>query len=503
MPYLPKSWPGFADDEKRTYLEILSQLPRNLDPDAAKDEILKRLKQRPAPGQAIAYPSLAEFVHATCQFKLDPWQSDYLCPRLERLCTETGQRVLIHAPPQWGKSFVISQRFPAYYLGRNPTGRVKVACYNITHATRFGKVCRGMTQIAEFKSKFPRTIVPAQQSAGEWSTAERTALNDGQPSFAALGLATGFIGQGADLLIIDDPYASPQDAASETIRESVWTFWDEAARVRLTEQANVVVMFHRYHEDDLAGRLIETDGLKRNGGKWELLRFAAVADGHGDDPMGRAVGERLSPRMSDQYLADQQASGFAWDGQFQGLPGRKGGNMFQVDKLEFVAASPVQGSRCRGWDQASLAGAGDFTAGTRINKAPDGLYYIEDVVRGQWDTAARNRIICQTAELDGVACKIVGEQEGGSGGKDQARHFIKMLAGYAVQVAPASGTKEVRADPLSAQVNAGNVRIVRGAWNKAFIDELRQFPLGKNDDQVDSASCAFNRLARIIKVSGV
>jgi predicted phage terminase large subunit-like protein len=446
-------------------------------------------------------PSLSEFVHATCQFKLDPWQ-EVLCARLQRLCYETGQRVLIHAPPQWGKSLVISQRFPTYYLGRRPTSRIKLACYNITHATRFGSVCREIAQSADYRKAFPGSPVPPKQSRGEWSTQARMDLNDGQPSFAALGLLTGFVGQGAELLVVDDPYASPQDAASEAVQESVWTFWDESARVRLTDSANVVVMFHRYSDMDLAGRLIEAEGLKRDGGRWELMRFAAVADGHGDDPMGRAVGEKLSPRMTDAYLEEQRKSGFAWDGQFQGLPGRKGGNLFEVDRLRIVDAAPANCQFCRGWDQASSPGSGDFTVGVKIGRAPDGIFYITDVIRGQWDTATRNRTIVQTAELDGRACRIAGEQEPGSGGKDQAVNFVRMLAGFSAVTLPASGSKEVRADPLSAQVNAGNVCLVRAPWNRILVEEYRAFPLGRHDDIVDGSTTSFNRLVKRPTVGG-
>jgi predicted phage terminase large subunit-like protein len=142
----------------------------------------------------------------------------------------------------------------------------------------------------------------------------------------------------------------------------------------------------------------------------------------------------------------------------------------------------------------STAGGGNWTAGVRLSHAKDGLYYVEHVERGQWDTATRNRVIRQTAETDGVGCLVSGEQEPGSGGKDQARTFVQLLAGFNVRVAPASGDKATRADPLSAQVNAGNVRLVRGAWNRAFVEELRSFPLGRHDDQVDAAATAFNRL---------
>jgi predicted phage terminase large subunit-like protein len=105
-------------------------------------------------------------------------------------------------------------------------------------------------------------------------------------------------------------------------------------------------------------------------------------------------------------------------------------------------------------------------------------------------------VIKQTAELDGTNVRIGGEQEPGSSGKDAALAFVRMLAGFAVTCAPGSGSKEVRADPFSAQVNAGNVRLVKNDWNKAFIKEMRAFPYGKHDDQVDAASGAFNLLTR-------
>jgi predicted phage terminase large subunit-like protein len=109
--------------------------------------------------------------------------------------------------------------------------------------------------------------------------------------------------------------------------------------------------------------------------------------------------------------------------------------------------------------------------------------------------AARDRVIRQAAELDGRSVKIVGEQEPGSGGKDSAQWFVRLLSGFSVSVETASGAKVERADPLSSQVNAGNVRILRAAWNKAFLDELRAFHMAKHDDQVDAAALAFNKLS--------
>jgi len=125
----------------------------------------------------------------------------------------------------------------------------------------------------------------------------------------------------------------------------------------------------------------------------------------------------------------------------------------------------------------------------------DGIFYVLDVVRGQWSTDRRNERIRRTAETDGHGVRILGQQDPGSAGVDESKAFVRLLAGYPVRVARVTGAKESRADPLSAQINAGNIKLVRGAWNDAFVEELRSFPNGAHDDQVDAAADAFNDLA--------
>lgn len=465
--------------------EEVEQAYRHLTP--AEQAELDRLLTAPS----IESPDLAAFVEATSTIHLDPWQQ-HLCARLARLKDETGQRLLIHAPPQAGKSILVSQRFPAWLLGHKPTHRVKLACYNITHATRFGKIVRDLMHSAEYAGLFPDAglRVPKLASAEEWTTAARGALRDAQPSFKALGLLTGFVGQGADTLIIDDPYASPQDAYSELIRESVWTFWSASAKVRLNDATNVVVMFHRYHLDDLAGKLLAEGG-------WELLRYAALADGDQTmpDPLGRAEGERLSPRMSDAYLETMQEDQAIWLGQFQGRPIAPGGSFFKVGKFEFADVLPVGLREVRAWDTAASKGkAADWTAGVKIGT--DGSrFYVADVRRGRWAPDERNGEIKTTAALDGKPARQHFPQNPGDAGVDQALAFVRLLAGYTVKTSPISGDKVVRADPFASQVNAGNVTLLRAPWNAAYVSELEGFPLGKHDDQVDASADAFNELA--------
>lgn len=442
-------------------------------------------------------PSLADFVEATTRVRLDDWQH-VLCKRLEQLPHQTGQRLLIHAPPQHGKSIIVSQRFPAWLLGMDALHRVKLACYNITHATGFSKIVRDIMTLPVYERMFPapecRLTRTSQQDS--WFTQGRFMLRDAQPSFKALGLVTGFVGQGADTLIIDDPYSSPQDAMSEVIRNSTYMFWEESAKVRLTEETNVVVMFHRYHEDDLAGRLIAREGLQGAGGAWEMWRFPAIADGDEEmpDPLGRPVGGLLSPRYSRAYYAELEQSP-AWLGQFQGRPTNREGAFFLVGNMEILPTFPKDLRMVRAWDLASSDNpSADYTTGVLIGVDKQGFYWVLDVQRGQLEPDAVRSLIATTARQDGRGVKIWIPIDPGLAGKVQGKSLVRMLAGYRVKGDRVSGSKISRAEPFAAMVNAGNVKIVEGAWNHAFIEELRQFPLGANDDQVDAGSDAFSQL---------
>jgi len=449
---------------------------------------------------------MAEFVEKTTRHTLDDWQMD-LCRRLESLATTTGRRILIAAPPQFGKSIIVSQRFPAWLLGQKPTHRIKLACYNITHATKFGRIVRDLMWSEEYRELFPSAglTVPRLSSAEEWSTESRLKLRDSQPSFKALGLQTGFVGQGADTLIVDDPYASPQDAYSEIINGKVHAFWSDTAKPRLNDDTNVVVMFHRYTENDLAGWL-----MAQEPDQWELIRYTAIADGEYvhpqtgrvySDPLNRAEGEYLSPRRSEAWYAEQQHNGFVWLSQFQGRPNAKEGSFFKVAQFgDILPVRPAGLRLCRGWDLAATEGAGDFTAGVLLGfnpqEAPQNrIWYVCDVRRGQWGADTVEKELKQTAQTDGNAIKISLPQDPGQAGKKQAQQLTRMLAGFPVQAEPISGDKETRAFNFAAQVNVGNVRLVAGSWNRAFIEELRAFPTGTHDDQVDAGSDAFNKLA--------
>lgn len=409
------------------------------------------------------------------------WQhQEYLYKYLDKVTSGECKRLMIFIPPRHTKSETVTVRYPVWSLERRPTMRVIIGAYNQTLANKFSRKAR----------RIAAELIPMSSSRAaveEWDTKLGGGLR-------AVGVGGGITGQGGDLIVIDDPVKNREEAESETYREKVWEWYKDDLYTRLEPDGAIVLIMTRWHQDDLAGRLIEE---MRDGGEyWDIVSLPALAEDN--DPLGRKEGEALCPERYDEAaLANIKMvlGERSFNALYQQRPSAREGNMFKVGNLEIVDVAPVEARRVRYWDKAATQGGGDFTAGVRIAVTPKRVFYIEDVVKGQWDTDERDSIIRQTAQLDGNQVSIGGEQEPGAAGKDSKLAFLRLLSGFSVTCAPASGSKEVRADPLSAQVNGGNVKLVKGGWNKAFIAELGEFPVGVHDDQVDAASGAFNMLA--------
>lgn len=128
-------------------------------------------------------------------------------------------------------------------------------------------------------------------------------------------------------------------------------------------------------------------------------------------------------------------------------------------------------------------------------KSAAGFFYIEDMVRGRWMPYDRDKVILSTAGMDGREVPIWFEEEPGSSGKSLSASLVRMLAGFAARAERTTGDKATRAQPLAAQLEAGNVKLVRGDWNRTLIEECLQFPTGAHDDIVDAMALAFNKLA--------
>jgi predicted phage terminase large subunit-like protein len=184
------------------------------------------------------------------------------------------------------------------------------------------------------------------------------------------------------------------------------------------------------------------------------------------------------------------------------------GTMFDRAWFPLVESAPPEDqilAKIRYWDKAGTDEKDNpsaaFSVGCLMSRTVDDRFYIEDVVRGQWGSMARNAVMRQTAQLDGPLTTIWIEQEPGSGGKESAEASVRDLLGFDVRIERVTGDKETRARPLSAQAEAKNVRVLRKVWTRPFLDELHDFPVGAYKDQVDAASGAFNKLAAAVVVN--
>ena len=464
-------------------------------------------------------PSFEQFLERTIGFELHEWQKRHLVPLLESLVeaqrpstegrkpnTEhrtprAGRRILVHAPPQYGKSILVSKRFPAWALGINPKLRIVLAGYNVGHASSFCEVNRDIMNSQDFKEMFPLAGSRIKETASRerFFTAARARLKDGQPSLTAVGLLTGFTGKGADILIIDDPYASPDDARSPAINDRVWRWWNQLAKVRINDRTHVLVMFHRYHEDDLAARLMAQN-------KWEYLRFPAVADENEDqdDPTSRNPGELLSPMRSVEFLKEiEDKYPVVWMGQFQGRPRPPDGAFIKREWLQEIpaAALPPLQLWVRFWDLATKADQkSDFFSGALVGIGPDQTIYLKDVTRFRAEWPDARDIIAEVTRQDLIQCQDARADydvglENVAWMRPMVQDLFSMPIFNSVRLTPIkpSGDKKERASGWVARAKNGMFSLVKGRWNQDFINECLAFDgLGTtHDDQIDSVSGAY------------
>lgn len=385
---------------------------------------------------------------------------------------------------------MVSRLFSAYYLKKNPHHFVGINSYSAELAYTLSRAARenyqrGGGTVKDDVSAVKHWETPA--SGGMW----------------AAGVGGSITGKGFHLGIIDDPLKNAEEAASEVIREKQKEWYSSTFYTRAEPDAAIIVIQTRWHEADLTGWLLaeETNDLPE---QWHIVCLPAFSEQLPEYPLSCTIepdfraddNEALCPeRYDEEKLSKIKAriGEYHFDSLYQQRPSSKKGLFFDVSKIQIVDAAPAIAKRGRGWDKAATAGSGDYTAGVKMAES-EGVFFIEDIALGQWNSADRDKTIRQTAELDGREVRQIGEQEPGSGGKESAEAFIKLLSGFFVKVEKVTGSKEVRADALSSQINAGNIKLVRGDWNKGFLDELRTFPRGKHDDRVDGASLVFNDL---------
>lgn len=289
-----------------------------------------------------------------------------------------------------------------------------------------------------------------------------------------------------------------KDADSPTVRETAWKWYTADLRTRLKPGAPIILIQTRWHEDDLGGRILQTQGAS-----WRVISLPATAvEG---DPLGREPGEMLWSDDAYGYgaeiaavKAEYEQSGAMrdWYSLYEQNPRPGAGALFKTEQIEIIEAPPAGGSIVRAWDLAATKQVGtrdpDWTVGLKLQRTGLGGYVVLDVVRLRGGPDDVEKAIVNTANQDGRGVAIGLPQDPGQAGKAQAQYLTKKLAGFTVRVTPETGDKSTRAGPVASQINVGNVKLVQGPWMRPFLDELAGFPSGAKDDQVDALSRAFS-----------
>lgn len=435
---------------------------------------------------------------AWCDEALEPYGQSpqpvhrLLIRELEMVARGQTKRLMFNLPPGSAKSTYSSVLFPAWMFAHRP-GLTFIGASNTDRmAQKFSR--RVMSEVRAHSATLGYGL--ASEAAEAWETTNRG-------TYRAAGVGAAIAGERADLVLIDDPVRTRQDAESATVRETQWDWFTSDLRSRLKPEAAIVVVMTRWNEDDLGGRLLE-----RQPGLWRVVSVPAVAGP--DDPLGRAEGEWLwddDPKYAygaelRRLHGEYEKSGATrdWASLFQQTPRAAGGNLFKTAKIEPVPAAPADiGPPVRAWDLAATRQVGttdpDWTVGLKLARRPNGQFIVLDVVRLRGDPAEVEAAIVNTARLDGRVCRIGLPQDPGQAGKQQVAYLTGKLAGFAVESGREDGAKETRAAPAAAQVNAGNFAVVQAHWTHAFLAEMAEFPSGRKDDQVDALSRAFGMLS--------
>jgi predicted phage terminase large subunit-like protein len=448
--------------------------------------------------RAISAKSFAGFARAAWHV-LEPsselkwgWALDAICEHLEAVSSGEIKRLLMNVPPGSMKSLLTGVLFPAWEWG--PQGKQSKRFLGTAHkqdlAVRDNLKCRRLITSEWFQERWP-VILTGDQNA-------KTKFENDQTGFREAMAFTSMTGSRGDCLILDDPLSVDDAKSLAALYAAELTFTESLPTRVNNENSAIVVIMQRLHDKDTSGIILARDlGYTHLclPMRFEVERRCVTSIGFVDPRV--KDGDLMFPeRFSEKQVRELEKTlgSYATAGQLQQRPVPREGGMFKRPWFNVVSAVPAGTIFVRGWDFASTQAGGDYTAGAKVGITPSGRFIIADVIRDQVSPAGVERMLVNTAAQDGTTVSISIPQDPGQAGKSQAAYFVSKLAGYSVKATPETGRKEVRAEPLAAQAEAGNVDILVGEWNDSLLDEISLFPNGKHDDQVDAVSRAFDSL---------
>lgn len=397
-----------------------------------------------------------------------------IAEHLERVERGELDRLMLLVPPRHGKSELASKRFPAFYLGRQPHKQFISVSAAMELAADFGRDVRNIISSPEYRAIFDTTLAEDSQAKGKWHTSAGGI-------YLAAGIGTQIMGRGGDVILIDDPYASMEDAMSEVMRKKVWDWYQGTSYNRLQPNGAIVVINHRMHEDDLSGQLLAQQAA--GGDQWTVVKLPAISED------GQALWPAAFP-IDDLERRRRNTQPRFWSALYQQNPTPDDGEFFKADWLKPYSNVPATDTLAiyGASDYAVTSEGGDYTVHVVVGVDPDGRMYLLDLWRKQ----------AASDEWIEAFCSLVKEWKPREWAEEQGQ--IKAGVGPFLDRMqrerkayvyrrdfPTRRDKATRAQSIRGRMALDGLYVpTNKPWYPTLRAELLSFPAGKHDDQVDA-----------------
>lgn len=420
------------------------------------------------------------------------WVHKDICRRLEKFSEDVAARLsprlVITMPPRHGKSMLTSKSFPSWHMGKYPTHEVMACSYSGSLSMGFSRLNRELMRDPAYHVLFETRLHPDSQGAEAWMTTEGG-------GYTSAGIGGAITGKGAHILIIDDPVKNREDAESETARNNAWDWYTSTAYTRLAPGGGVLVILTRWHDDDLAGRLL--DAAKEGGDQWEVVNYPAEAK---EDEPYRLAGEALHPERYDLAALARIRKAIGprdWAALYQQDPVPEEGAFFQKEDLQWYDfddphALPPDNTMVNyaAWDLAvGQKQENDFSVGGVVSIDQQGNLWLRHVRRGHWGALDLCRQILSMhrvwrADRCGIESSMIEMSIGPF--LDELKEEERLWDFSYTPLRPGKQDKIARARAIQGVIQAGKLYVPYNApWTDTFVNELLRFPSGVHDDQVD------------------
>jgi predicted phage terminase large subunit-like protein len=459
--------------------------------DLAKQVWLEKIKRERQKRRASSLTTYGEWLHeASPELNWDLPHMQYIENKLDEVTSGKIKRLMLLVPYQHGKSSVVTSRYPAYLLEKNPKTRIAIAAATSDLSHTFSRDIRNLTE--------RRNVVdldPSRQSVEQWLTRQGGGLK-------AVGVGGQIIGFPVDVMIIDDPVKNYEEANSKTIRNAIWNWYAVDVYSRQQKDTPIILIMTHWNEDDLAGRLLERDKEETDPDyKWTVVKLPAICEGNDpeDYPIKREIGEALCPELHPikQLLNIQKTMGSMFAAGYQQRPAPEEGDIWKKawfcedqdseKPIRKVNKFPDNVKRSQVWDTSlDTKERNDPNALVEGCKGPDGLYYVAAMVNEKMefpDLVTRMR-----TEMERVGnVEVCAEDKANA---KPARQTLRLLGIPLIEIPSGTVDKVVRAKSVShyAEGGGGLIRFVdlAGNCNDELIYQLLIFPNGKHDDLHDA-----------------